>query len=183
MQDIEDKKQVHGNIYELRFVSKSINLEVEHRWDGKIYCKYGKDHHKSWWFQNNTTNMFLQTNDGNYSRINYNDVDVCVDVVEKTPNMEKLIHEFMTYIGGQVNVQFSDHRLPLIVNKDSHKTLYMSLYYTNQVCNKKMYFGCPVLSCKCGICKKCYQNFEDGDEVHLINSYVVVNNDHNSSRS
>ena len=52
-------------------------------------------------------------------------VDICVYVVEKTPDMEYLRNTFLTYIGGQRNVQCSEHNLPLIVMKNSSDKCYI----------------------------------------------------------
>ena len=46
-------------------------------------------------------------------------MDVRVYVVEKTPDMAKMRNAFMQYIGGQTHVLCSEHKLPLIVAKDS----------------------------------------------------------------
>ena len=109
----------HGMTYELRFIACTVDMEDDFKWDGKIYCRHGKENHKSWWVQNRHKCIFLHTVNGGYNDMEYRSVDVSVYVVEKTPDMEILRNEFMTYIGGQVQVQCSDHKLPLIVNNTS----------------------------------------------------------------
>ena len=59
----------------------------------------------------------------------------------------------------------------------------MSRIGTNQMCNKKHHFRCPVLVCQCGICMKCFKDMYDGEEVHMINPPVIDDLENNSSCS
>ena len=102
----------------------------------------------------------------------------------KTQDMEYCRNEFLSYIGGQTNAQCSDHQLPLIVTRNSHDKCYMSVNGTiNNHCNNKMHLGCPVLLCKCVICRKCLTNIGEVDHIHLIDPPVVDIIDQSSSSS
>ena len=111
----------------------------------------------------------------------YSNVDMSVYVVDKTPDMEKLRNEFMRYIGGQIQVQCSEHKLSLIVNKSSMEKCYMHLNDRLECCNRKLYYKCPTLGCKIGLCKRCYDLTVDDEVVGYINPPDVESEDGNSS--
>ena len=81
---VTEQLQARGKVYELRFISSTDNLDGKCLWDGNIYFRHGKDHHKSWWVQNLHQPFFIQTPDGRYGDLDYKDVDVCVYVIENT---------------------------------------------------------------------------------------------------
>ena len=104
-------------------------------------------------------------------------MDVSVYVVEKTPDMEIMRNEFMTYIGGQVQVQCSDHKLPLIVNKTSMEKCYRHLNESLECCNRKLYYKCPTLGFNIVLCKRCYNITLDDEVVVYINPPDVTSED------
>ena len=59
---------------------------------------------------------FIQVNKLIKDIIEMEDLDVCV-YVKKSIKMEEIRDKFMTYIGGQSEIQCTKHCLPLIVNK------------------------------------------------------------------
>ena len=81
--------------------------------------------------------------------------------------MAKLRNEFMHYIGGQTQVQCSEHKLPLIVNKNSMEKCYMQRVNREECCNRKIYYKCPTLGCGIGVCKGCYEDRLDDDIVYI----------------
>ena len=41
----------HGMIYELHFITCTIDMDGDFKWDGEMYCRHGMEHHRSWWIQ------------------------------------------------------------------------------------------------------------------------------------
>ena len=114
--------KAHGNTYELRFIALTVDHEDgNYKWDGKLFCRHGTQLHKSWWIKHRHKQLFMKTKNGTYDDIVINDVDICVYVIEKTRDMEDLRNSFMSYIGGQVKVQCSVQKLPLIVKTKSNE--------------------------------------------------------------
>ena len=49
---IPEMMRSHGKRYELRFIACTVDMDGTFKWDGKIYCRHGKENHQSWWVQN-----------------------------------------------------------------------------------------------------------------------------------
>lgn len=153
------------DMFELRFVSSTENLDDHYSWDGTFFCRHGGVHHKSWWVHNRLNKRFLQTKSGHYDGLDLDNVDVCVYVIMRKSTIESLMHDFMTYIGGQVTMKCLLHKLPLITNSKKDEKCYHSLLGTERKCGRNMSYKCPDLRCKCGLCKKCYQQaIQDSNE-------------------
>ena len=85
-------------IYELRFMESSQNIGDDYEWDGKMYCRYGGQHHRSWWILERSNKIFLQRNNGEYGNIPYTELDICLYVITKELKIQSLVNELMTYI-------------------------------------------------------------------------------------
>ena len=77
---IEEKLEGHNQVYELRFISCTVTLEGDYKWNGKIFCRHGGHHHKSWWVLQRHNKFFQQTPNGTFEDIDINEVDICVYV-------------------------------------------------------------------------------------------------------
>ena len=180
---LPEKLVSHGYTYELRYIACTEDMDGDFKWDGKIYCRHGKEHHKSWWFINRRKGLFLQSVNGDYDDVDYSNIDVSVYVVDKTTNMERLRNNFMHYIGGQTQLQCSEHKLPIIVNKTSMEKCYMERNDSGECCNRKLYYKCPTLRCGSGLCKRCYENRVDDVVVYINPPDVESEDDMSSSTS
>ena len=176
---IQETLQAYGHVFELRFISSTVSLDGDFKWNGKMFCRHGGDHHKSWWFMNRKDTSFLQTKDGSFIDVQCNLMDVCVYVRNTRKNMNLLRNEFMTYIGGQVKVQCYNHQLPLIVNCKTEEKCYQQLDGNNCFCNRKLYLKFPDLKCKSGLCRKCYGDAV-GDDLVFIRPPIMGNDNVNS---
>ena len=87
--------------------------------------------------------------------------------MNKKKDMNLLRNEFMTYIGGQVKVQCYDHNIPFIVNCKTDDKCYQRLDGNDCFCNRKLYFRCPDMKCKSGLCRKCYDQAVGNDLVFI----------------
>ena len=164
-EEIAEYLTLQEEIFELRFISSTENLDNKYKWDGSIFCRHGGEHHKSWWVHKRHNKRFLQTKSGNCDGVYYSNVDVCVYVTMRKLKMESLMHDFMTYIGGQVRIKCLHHKLPLITNNKKDEKCYQRIPDTEGRCGRKVSFKCPDLRCKCLICKNCYQKaIQDGVE-------------------
>ena len=181
--ELPEKFVSHGHTYELRFIACTVDMPGDFKWNGEIYCRHGKEHHKSWWVLNRHKGLFLHTVNGGFNDMEFGNVDVNVYVVDTTPNMEKLRLEFMRYIGGQTQVQCSEHKMPLIVGKTSMEKCYMHLNDSLECCNRKLYYKCPTFGCKTGLCKRCYQHPVGDDMVYIDPPSVDVEDENSDSRS
>ena len=113
----------------------------------------------------------------------YRNIDVRVYVVEKTPDMAKMRNALLRYIGGQTHVLCSEHKLPLIVAKDSVGKCYLHVNGSLEYCNRKLYLKCPDFGCKSGLCKRCYQQPDDDDVVYINPPDVDLEDDTSHSTS
>ena len=79
---LPEKLVSHGCTYELHFIACTVDMDGDFKWDGKIYCRHGKEHHQSWWVMNHNKGLFLQTVNGDYDGIEYRNIDVSVYVAD-----------------------------------------------------------------------------------------------------
>ena len=144
------------------------------KWDGSIFCRHGGENHPFWWVLHRNFGYFLQMNNTIMDDISIESVDVCIYVRILHVEMELLRDQFMKYIGGQRNVQFSKHRLPLIVSKENNTMCYQNIDHEDVICGRKILLRCPDLQCNCGICKKCLDNISSSRQ-HFIqpNDYHI----------
>ena len=121
----------------MRFISSTVSLNGNFKWEGKIYCRHGGCNHKSWWVLSRQKKIFLQTTSGFVDDLEYNDLDICVYVMKSNSDMNKLKNEFMTYIGGQSKIQCEKNHLPFIVSKDNTGRFYQTVDGRDDVCGRK----------------------------------------------
>ena len=105
-------------------------------------------------------------------------IDVLVYVKVQTFMAKNLLNQLMTYIGGQVKIQCSHHKLPLIISNKEKVYCYHHKSGTGVKCSKKVKYQCPQLICQCGICHYCYQEAVENDKAFVDPPSVVVNTDH-----
>lgn len=65
--------------------------------------------------------------------------------------MYSLMHDFMTYIGGQSKIKCSYHKLPLITNNQKNVKCYHMLHESELICGRNIALKYPDLRYQCGL--------------------------------
>ena len=138
------------------------------RLQGEIYARHG-NYHTLWWYQKHSDNIRYQRYDINLFDILTSDTPyILLYCRQNGVDMEKYRTDYLTYLGGQKKIKCGVHNLSLI-----------SSYQKNNICQKCLenyeYYTCPNLECKICICRRCFLNIGDNDEVRLI---AQNNNNH-----
>ena len=102
----------------------------------------------------------------------YNDNYPCVYVRTDNDDIIIMRNKFLESLGGQIHVQCSKHKLPLIASsKRSNKCQ----------CGKTGFYQCCELSCNNFMCKRCFQFKNKNIAIHLNQLETIQNEDgHNS---
>ena len=116
-----------------------------------MFCHHGGNNHKSWWILHRDEKTFLQSKSGYLDGLDSKYIDVLVYVKVQTFMAKTLLNQLMTYIGGQVKIQCSHHKLPLIISNKENVYCYHHKSGTGVKCSKKVKYQCPQLICQCGI--------------------------------
>ena len=72
----------------------------ESKWNGVVYSQHGGPNHQSWWYQKRRQHLSIQTPDGTLNGFDTTNTQVAVYVKTVSPDMDKLRHDYLVYMGG-----------------------------------------------------------------------------------
>ena len=168
--DLQEMIIVNNLNFELRMVSSTTNTATQ--WDGIVYSRHGGPNHQSWWYQKRRQNLSIQTPDGTLNGFDTSNTQVAVYVKTVSPDMDKLRHDYLVYMGGQKHIFCRKHDLPLIASSKRDNICTLTSLPSNTICGKKEIMCCSELNCHVRICKTCY----DTHDVNVVTNLDQPNN-------
>ena len=131
--------------FELRTII-GITNDDDFKWDGVIFSRHG-GYYSKWWKDKRNQEISLQI-DELPNNLDYHDWYTLAYVQVVETDVNSLRDNFLKNIGGQTHVQCRQHNLPLIPSLEREGKCV--------ICNNKEYYRCCEFSCKCFLCKKCF---------------------------
>ena len=148
---LEEKIDINGHEWELRFISTSSSGINVSNWKGVVYARHGGNIFSKWWKKsrsrqriNNSCFCMVESIDivdknmweiGIYVRCNQADFDI-------------IRNDFLSLLGGQTKAHCLYHKTPLIVSPIRHKK-----NCCEEDCAIKASYECPINDCTTCICK------------------------------
>lgn len=142
-----DNLIISGITFELRY----ITLHTTINFNEVSYMRHGNEF-MSWWKAERPHKLPIHSE---FPKVQTNNIHIAVYVRLELPQVGEARDAFITYIGGQSHVFCSEHKIPLIVERES-RFVCMHRNDNGDPCKQKAYFGCPSMLCTVKICKTCF---------------------------
>jgi hypothetical protein len=180
---LEESFLIQDVSFELCTIVGSRMLGGDKHHDRLIISRHGGPFFSKWWLDERFQNQPIQI-DLLPDNLPYNDNYTLVCVQVEDIDIETMCNKFLTSLGGQINVQFAKHHLPLIMSMDRKDEC---------ACGKKNYYRCCEFNCDVFLCKRCFEDKSQNTTMYIpspsvsqqatANDQIEDNDSTNSSSS